>query len=95
MANPTYAYFSTHDFFKLCTGIVISAREGVKKPDKRIFDILLSRYNLKPEECIFIDDDDTGKSFETANKMGFLGRRVLPNSSTDIIKELGEYGITL
>lgn len=95
MANPTYEFFCNHVFFSLCSGIVISAQEHVKKPDEKIFYNLLNRYNLKADECVFIDDDDTGKSFETANKLGILGRRVLPNNSADMRKELEEFGVIL
>lgn len=84
MGETCYEFFSTHDFFKLCDGIVISAREHVKKPDERIFNILLDRYNLSPEECLVIDDDDTNRTYETANRMGFKGRRVIPNNTEDI-----------
>lgn len=45
MANATYDFFKGHDFFKLCNGIIISAQEHIKKPDERIFNILLDRYN--------------------------------------------------
>ena len=37
-------------------GIVISAFEKCIKPDPKIFEILLDRYGLKAEECLFIDD---------------------------------------
>ncbi|MGD8633131.1 MAG: HAD family phosphatase [Anaerolineales bacterium] len=36
--------------------IVISSEEGIAKPDERIFRILFDRVELRPEECIFIDD---------------------------------------
>ena len=26
------------------------------KPDREIYDLILNRYHLKPEECLFIDD---------------------------------------
>ena len=95
MAKETYEYFKNIDFFKLCNGIVISSYENVKKPDERIFNILLTRYKLNPKECLFIDDDDTNKSYETANKIGILGRKVEPNDKQDIIKLLKEFDITL
>ena len=53
----------------------------------------MSRYKLKPQECIFIDDDDTGKSYNTANEMGIFGRRVLPNNAQDIEMTLKENDI--
>ncbi len=95
MANATYNYFKDIDFFKLCNGIIISAQEHIKKPDERIFKILLERYNLKAGECLFIDDDDTNKSYETANKLGILGRRVIPNDCDDVKKELEEFGVVI
>ena len=51
MAKQTYEYFKDIDFFKICNGIVISSHENVKKPDEKIFNILLTRYKLKPAEC--------------------------------------------
>ena len=93
MAKATYVYLKSIEFFKLCDGIVISAYENVKKPDKKIFKILLERYNLKVEECLFIDDDDTNRSYSMANELGILGRRVDPNSKKDIIKLLNEFNI--
>lgn len=74
---------------------IISAQEHIKKPDERIFKILLERYNLKAEECLFIDDDDTNRSYETANGLGILGRRVIPNDYNDIKRELEEFGVTI
>ena len=37
-------------------GEVVSCEERVVKPMPEIYDILLCRYNLLPEETIFIDD---------------------------------------
>lgn len=95
MAIETYEYFKKEEFFSICDGIVISGYEKVKKPDSRIFNILLERYNLNPNECLFIDDDDTFKSFETANKLGIKGRRTIPNNAEDIKKSLMENEIKI
>lgn len=37
-------------------GIVLSCEEKVLKPDEKIYNILLERYNLDPHETIFFDD---------------------------------------
>lgn len=37
-------------------GYVFSAQEKLMKPDPKIYQLLLKRYSLKPEECLFIDD---------------------------------------
>lgn len=47
-------------------GIVVSGREGVAKPDPRIFEILSSRYDLDPETTVFIDDSPRNVAAATA-----------------------------
>lgn len=37
-------------------GILVSCREHMVKPEPRFFKLLLDRYGLKPEECLFLDD---------------------------------------
>lgn len=49
--------FANFSFFSLFDGIVVSGVEKVVKPDRRIYEILLERYSLKPGECAFIDDN--------------------------------------
>lgn len=95
MANQTYEYFKNDEFFSLCTGIVISAHEHVKKPDEKVYRLLLNRYNLNAEECLFIDDDDSGKNYETANKIGIKGRRIMPNQAEDVKKLLLEFNVEI
>ena len=96
MANATFEYFSkAYDFFSIVDGNIVSAKVGIKKPDRKIFDILLERYSLNAEECLLIDDDDTNRTFETANAIGIKGRSVLPNDVEDVIKELKEYEVDI
>jgi 2-haloacid dehalogenase len=45
-----------YDFLQRFQGIVVSGTEKVKKPDPKIYEILLSRYDIQPETAIFIDD---------------------------------------
>lgn len=47
-------YLKIHDCFD---GILISSDYGVKKPDERFFQILLDRYQIKPEESLMIGND--------------------------------------
>ena len=44
---------------------------GIAKPDPEIYKLLLSRYDLKAEECVFIDD--TEENVLSAKKLGFAG----------------------
>ena len=95
MANLTYEYFKKDEFFSLCTGIIISAHEHLIKPDEKVFRLLLDRYNLNAEECLFIDDDPSGENYKTANKMGIKGRRIKPNQSEDVKKLLVEFAVEI
>lgn len=94
MAKATFEYFSSkYDFFNIIDGAVVSGYEGIKKPDHRIFEMLLERYSLVPEECLLIDDDDTNRTLEVANSMGIKGRRVNANDSNDVKTLLRENNI--
>jgi len=52
-----FAYCRARDnFIDDADGMVISAHENLIKPDPAIFKCLLDRYELVPEETLFIDD---------------------------------------
>jgi 2-haloacid dehalogenase len=55
----------------LFDGIVVSGDEGVIKPDPRIFRILLERYDIAPEEAVFIDDNP--RNAAAAHALGIHG----------------------
>ena len=38
-------------------GIMISSEEGLCKPHRRLFERLLERYDLRPEECLMVGND--------------------------------------
>ena len=43
--------------FSFFDGIVLSSDVGIKKPDKKIFEHILSKYGLYPDECLMIGND--------------------------------------
>lgn len=54
----TFPYaFNTYKFLQTFEGIVVSGEEKMIKPEKGIYLTLLERYNLKPEETFFTDDN--------------------------------------
>ena len=55
------------DFYPLLDGEVVSWQEHYGKPEERFFRRLLEKYDLKAEECIFLDDraDNTQAAEET------------------------------
>ncbi len=50
-------------------GIVVSGIEHTIKPEPRLYEILLERYNLRAEECVCIDDNPA--NIRTAQSLGF------------------------
>lgn len=56
MQEPYDIVKNKHDFFSLVDGQVFSYEVNAIKPEKEIYQALLSRYKLIPEECVFIDD---------------------------------------
>jgi 2-haloacid dehalogenase len=57
------------DFLHWFEGTVVSGVEKLAKPDPAIFNLLLNRYELQAEDCLFIDDSKT--NIEAATKIGF------------------------
>lgn len=58
-----------YDFFNHLEGIVVSGEEKLVKPDARLYEILLNRYHINPQESLFIDD--SLPNIETARQLGF------------------------
>ena len=58
-----------YPFLKKFDGIVLSGEEEIIKPDKRIYQIAIDRYDLIPSETVFIDDNLD--NINTAIKLGF------------------------
>jgi 2-haloacid dehalogenase len=45
------------DFLQLFEGVLVSGREGLKKPDPKIYQLLMHRYHIHASEAFFIDDN--------------------------------------
>ena len=60
-----------YNFFKYFNGGIISAEVGFSKPDIGIFKIFLEKYNLVPEECLYIDDIEI--NVKVAESIGVKG----------------------
>lgn len=44
------------DWLQWFEGILVSGDEGMRKPHKEIYELMISRFNINPAEAIFIDD---------------------------------------
>lgn len=56
------------DFFQAFDGILVSGEEKLIKPDRKIFELMMEKFSLKPENCIFIDDNL--KNVEASREFG-------------------------
>jgi epoxide hydrolase-like predicted phosphatase len=75
-------------FFKYFDGGVISSEVKVSKPDSRIFSLLLKKYSLIPEECLYIDDIEINVRAGEAAGMKGLVTFGSPEISREIEKAL-------
>lgn len=57
------------DFLPYLDGGVFSYHVHSVKPEPEIYGILLEKYELKAEECVFVDDN--GKNIQAARELGF------------------------
>lgn len=74
-------------------GKIISAEEKLSKPDPRIYELLLKRFNLIPEECLFIDD--RRENIESAIKCGLNGYIFDYNKFDKFLEEIKKYNINI
>jgi HAD superfamily hydrolase (TIGR01509 family) len=63
--------YNEYNFPLYFDGGIISARVKTSKPDIKIFKILLEKYFLSPEECLFLDDIEL--NINAANSVGMKG----------------------
>ncbi|MGN1281635.1 MAG: HAD family hydrolase [Succinivibrio sp.] len=81
----TFPYaFNTYKFLQSFEGIVVSGEEKMIKPEKGIYLTLLERYNLKPEETFFTDDNPD--NVEVAKSRGINAVRF--TGTDDNLKEI-------
>lgn len=80
---------SRYDFFKDLDGIVVSGEEKLVKPDKRLFQILLDRFDIRPQESLFIDDN--GDNILAAREMEFQTIHLTPQVNLE--KVLNEMNV--
>lgn len=77
------------DFLPYTDGGILSYREKAVKPDPEIYRLLLSRYSLKEEESVFLDD--TAANVEAARALGLFG--ICFRTKEQAEEELRELGV--
>ena len=80
-----------YEFLQWFEHIVVSGDERLKKPDPRIYEVLLDRIGRSADECVFIDD--SAANVAAAADMGFA--TIHFESPEQLRKDLEALGITV
>jgi 2-haloacid dehalogenase len=78
-------------FMGLFDGIVVSAHDGLMKPEPAIYRVLLDRYHLKAAECLLIDD--VLENCEGAEAVGMRALHAPPGF--DVAAGLARFGVVV
>lgn len=76
-------------FLNYIDGGILSFRDGVVKPEPEIYRLLIERYFLTPEECVFLDD--RRENIEAAEKFGMHG--IVFTTREEALKQLETLGV--
>lgn len=71
-----------YDFLHLFEDILVSGKEKLKKPDPRIYQLLIDRFAVVPEKALFIDD-----SMANVQKAREVGINALHYTSPEQLEE--------
>lgn len=72
-------------------GILVSGNEGMRKPHREIYELMLSRYNIDPSQAVFIDDSE--KNIVGSEQVGIKGIHF--TNSENLKKSLSSLGLNL
>lgn len=78
---------STYEVFSYMDGGIASYLDGVIKPNADIFELFLSRYGKKADECVFVDD--MPQNVDGAKAVGLHG--IVLKNIDDLENELCKY----
>ncbi len=81
-----YNFIKPSGLFELVDGYVLSYQVHKIKPNEDIYKTLIEKYNLIPNESLFIDDNKA--NVDTANKIGLIGKQVKQDDYNSLIEVL-------
>ncbi len=79
-------FASNYNFVQKFDDMIISGKEGMKKPDPEIYKLCILKFNCKPNRTLFIDDRP--ENTEAAEKLDFRTITLdQPNKLSEYIKK--------
>lgn len=74
------------------TGKILSFEEGLVKPDKAIYQLICQKYQLTPENCLFLDDiEENIQAAQSINMHGLLVKNEI-QACQELKKVLAQHG---
>lgn len=89
LSNMPDTFSYNHDDVEILRhfdALVFSYLVRMAKPNKDIFLYVLDKYNLKPEECLFVDDNEA--NIKTADELGIGTYLFDPDNPKKFIEEI-------
>lgn len=86
--DSAFEYMTANlEVFRYIKGGIASYQDKLTKPNREIFELFLSRYGQKAEECVFVDDSP--RNTEAARNLGF--KTVTLKNMDDLTAELSKF----
>lgn len=80
-----------YDFYKYFDPLIVSRDEGTRKPEEKIFKILIKRVRCQPNEIVFIDDSIGYQEATEKAGINFIHYK----NKNQLVKELKKLGVIL
>ncbi len=88
--REVYNYLKNLDLFSFVDEWVMSCEYHEIKEDGGLFDALISKYNVKPEECFYIDDKE--ENINISRNLGMKGY-VFDNATILLWEDLKKFNV--
>ncbi|MDF7824325.1 HAD family phosphatase [Pontiellaceae bacterium B12227] len=76
-------------FFDGMDGYFMSYKMGVRKPDARIYEMVLEKLGVSGDQCFFIDD--LADNIASARAVGIEGHQFIPENYTSVVQAAHEF----
>ncbi len=87
-AKDGYEHISKkYDFFQEFEGTLVSYKVRLRKPDSRIYRLLIEKFDFMAEECLIIDDNI--ENINTAASLGFQTLLYQEETAREELRKLG------
>ena len=89
--KPHVDYNKSRGNYDLFSPVILSCEVGMRKPEKRIYRLALRMIGIRPEECVFVDDEPL--NLPPAGKLGM--KTILFRDAKQLRDDLGVVGVAI